>query len=100
MKKFLLGFAVCAASAFAGTMSGVVSDAHCGAKHADASKASAACVEKCVKGGADPVFVADDGKVLKIANPDTVKEHLGHKVSITGDVKDDTITVESVKMSD
>ena len=55
------------------------------------------CVKGCVKGGAAPVFVSD-GKVYKIANTDKVMDHLGHKVTINGDVKDDTITVETVSM--
>jgi hypothetical protein len=98
MKKLAITFALLSFGAYAETLTGVVSDAHCGAKHLDASKASMECAQKCVKGGAAPVFVQSDGKVLKIDNADAVKDHIGHKVEVTGDVKDDTITIASVKM--
>jgi hypothetical protein len=39
-----------------------------------------------------------EGKVLKIANPDKVKDHLGHLVVVTGKLDGDTVTIESVKM--
>ena len=44
------------------------------------------------------MFVTGD-KVIKIANQDAVKEHLGHKVTITGNLDGDTVTVDSVKMA-
>ena len=103
MKKFAISFDLGASlfsfSAFAETWSGTISDAHCGAKHADASDKSKACVESCVKGGAAPVFVSD-GKVLKISedSKDKVMAHLGHKVTLTGKLDGDTVTVDSVKM--
>ena len=97
MKKFALCLALCSVAAFADTWKGTVSDAKCGAKHADASEKSMGCVKGCVKGGVAPVFVVGD-KVLKIKNADKVMEHLGHKVSITGKLEGDTVTVDSVKM--
>jgi hypothetical protein len=98
MKKLAILITFAATAAYAATWTGTISDEHCAAKHADASEKSIACVEKCVKGGAAPVFITSDGKVLKIANADAVKEHLGHKVDLTGDLSGDTITVASVKM--
>lgn len=96
MKKvaFIALFAACA---FAGEWKGTISDAKCGAAHADASEKSMKCVNGCVKGGQKAVFVSD-GKVLQIANQDKVKEHLGHKVTLTGKLEGDTVTVESVSM--
>jgi hypothetical protein len=83
----------------AADMKGTISDSKCAAAHADASEKSMKCVQACVKGGQKPVLVTADGKVLKIANPDKVMEHLGHKVTVTGDVEGDTVTIESVSMS-
>ena len=96
MKKFAF-IALFAVSAFAADYKGTISDAKCGAAHADASEKSTACVNKCVKGGQKAVLVSD-GKVLQIANQDKVTEHLGHKVTITGKVEGDTLTVDTVKM--
>jgi Protein of unknown function (DUF5818) len=39
-----------------------------------------------------------DGKVYKIDDAAKVQDHVGHKVTITGEVKGDTIQVQEVKM--
>ena len=96
MKKFAF-VALFAVSAFAAEWKGTISDAKCGAAHADASEKSMKCVNACVKGGQKAVFVSD-GKVLQIANQDKVTEHLGHKVTLNGKLEGETITVDSVKM--
>jgi hypothetical protein len=91
-------FALAAMTAMAGEWKGTISDAKCGAKHADASEKSMNCVKGCVKGGAAAVFITEDGKVLKIENQDSVTEHLGHKVTITGKMDGDSLHVDHVKM--
>ena len=97
MKKIAI-VALFAASAFAAEWKGTISDAKCGAAHADASEKSMKCVQACVKAGQAAVFVTD-GKVLKIANQDKVAAHLGHKVTLTGKLDGDTVTVDDVKMN-
>ena len=97
MKKFAFLFSLFAASMFAAEWTGTIADSKCAAKHADASEASMKCAQKCVQGGADAVFVTE-GKVLKIANQDAVKQHIGHKVIIDGKLDGDTVTVDTVKM--
>jgi hypothetical protein len=86
-----------AVGAFAETMNGTISDEHCGAKHVNAKEADAACVKKCMDGGAAAVFVVGD-KVYKIDNQDAVKGHEGHQVTINGKVNGDSVHVDSVKM--
>jgi hypothetical protein len=58
------------------------------------------CVQKCVKDGKDAVFVTSDNKVLKIdaSSKDKIMPHLGHKVSVSGQVTGDTLKIDSVKM--
>jgi hypothetical protein len=53
-----------------------------------------------VKRGGEAVFVTADDKVLHIdkASLDKVQPHLGHKVTITGKVEGDTVTIDSIKM--
>ncbi len=99
MKKLFLVSSLFSLAAFAGEWKGVISDASCAAKHADASEKSMACAAKCIKGGAAPVFVSD-GKVYKVAEASASKviEHAGHKVMVMGSLDGDTITVDSVKM--
>ena len=97
MKKLAIAFSLCALSAFAAEFKGTISDAKCGAAHADASEKSIKCVQGCVKGGQAPVLVSE-GKVYKIADASKVKEHLGHKVVINGKLDGDTLQVDSVAM--
>jgi len=98
MKKLVIAFSLFATGMFAGEWTGTISDAKCGMAHADASEKSMKCVQSCVKGGQAAVFVTD-GKVIKIANGDSVKDHLGHKVTVTGKLDGETLTIEKVKMA-
>lgn len=86
----------CLAWAGGQTWTGVVSDSHCGAKHATASDAAAECVNKCVEGGAKYVLVAG-GKVYQLDTQEKFKSFAGKSVKVTGTMKDDSITVESVE---
>jgi len=96
MKKLMLFTAFAAVSAFAGEWTGYISDSKCGAAHSDGSEKSIACVKACVKGGQKPVFVVD-GKVIKIANPEMVKEDvLGKKVTAKGELAGETLTLSSI----
>ena len=99
MKRLAIAFALVlslfAFYAMAAEWTGYISDAKCGLK--GSSDAHAKCAENCVKGGSAAVFVSD-GKVYKVADQAKVTDHVGHKVTITGTMKGDTITVDSVKM--
>jgi len=79
------------------TVKGWVTDDKCGAKGANAK--AEACTKKCLAAGAGMVVVTDgDEKVLKVENPDALKEHEGHHVAVKGMVSGDSIKVESVSM--
>jgi hypothetical protein len=73
---------------------GVVSDSHCGMKHAEAGNEH--CVEHCVSGGASYVLVSE-GKVYQLDAQDKFKGLGGKSVRVTGDVKDDNIRVRGVE---
>jgi len=84
-------------AADAQTVNGWISDSKCGVKGANAG--AEACTKKCIAAGASPVVVTDkDQKVLTVENPDSLKEHYGHHVAVTGHIDGDKIHVESVKM--
>ncbi|MES2392898.1 MAG: hypothetical protein V4555_14730, partial [Acidobacteriota bacterium] len=72
-----------ATSAFAATWKGTISDEMCSSKHEAATDKDIACAQKCFKMGSPAVFVVG-GKVYKIGNQDSVKDHVGHKVTLTG----------------
>jgi hypothetical protein len=77
------------------TFTGTVSDEHCGVKHAKASAAAEACVEKCVSGGAKYVLVSH-GKVYQVDAQDKFQGLGGKSVKVTGSLSDSTITVAEV----
>ena len=88
------------ASFAAGTstkITGYVSDAMCGAKHAGSG---AACVKKCIAMGEKPVFVDDAKKMVwAIDNPEAVKSVYGDHVTImaTVDAAKKSVHITSVK---
>lgn len=114
MKKVILLLLACVVAlsltAFAGEkgkkkdaaaqdVAGWVSDEKCGAEGAKAEAAE--CTKKCIEGGQKMVFVTDkDKKVLHITNPEALKGHEGHHVTVNGHVDDaaGSIHVMSVKM--
>ena len=97
-----LGLTLCAAALTFGadsTLTGYISDSHCGAKGANDKHTE--CATKCVKEkGAKYVFVNDaDHKVYTIDGQDKVAEHAGHHVTVTGTVDGDNLKVSSVAMA-
>ena len=82
---------VLAHAAGSAKMTGYISDAMCGAKHAGTG---GACAKKCIEGGSDPVYVdAASKKVFKIENPEAVKGFYGAKVEITASANEDKSSV-------
>lgn len=77
------------------TITGVVSDSMCGAKHATASDDAAACVKKCEDGGSKLVVVSA-GKVYNTDDQDKLKGYEGKSVKVTGKVAGDKLTIASV----
>lgn len=84
-----------AGSAMAAEFKGFVEDTSC-AKMPE-MKGDAACAQKCIKGGSPAVLVTPDGKVYKIANQDKIVASAGMNVTVMGNLKGDTLTVDSVK---
>ena len=112
MKRVFMGLGaiglLAGLSSFAGaatmTMDGMISDSACGASHAkmieghkEAKMTERDCTLACVKAGGKFVFVSG-GKVYTVANQKlaALTDHAGETVSVTGDVKGDTITVSKV----
>lgn len=93
----LLAFAVLAfcGLSFGKTITGTVSDAHCGAKHATASADAEHCVEHCASGGSAYVLVSN-GKVYQLDSQDKFKGLGGKTVSVSGKVSGDSIKVANV----
>ncbi|HVY74644.1 MAG TPA: hypothetical protein VG890_07425 [Puia sp.] len=76
-----------------GTWTGYISDSHCGAK--GAKEGHVDCAKKCIKDGAAAVFVVGD-KVYTISDQKKASKYLGEKVTITGDMNGDAVTIEKI----
>ena len=82
------------------SMSGWISDSHCGAKGMNAGHKT--CAETCVKQNhASWVFVnSKDSKIYPIANQDAVKPDadLGHEVTVKGAMSSDgSLKIDSIQ---
>jgi hypothetical protein len=98
MKKTLSLVALAASfsfSAMAADVTGYIIDQNCASK--PAMRGNVECATKCIKGGSPAVLVTDDGKIYQIANQAKVTSQAGHKVTITGKMNGDTITVSKIK---
>lgn len=81
----------------ASTMTGVVTDEKC-AKGDMATNSD--CAKKCIEGGQKAVFVNDKDKmVYPIDNPDKIKGHEGHHVTITGTTANNAVHIDTLKMA-
>ena len=95
MKKLMIIGALASMSALAADWTGYVIDKNCASKKE--MWGNEACAQSCVKRGAPAVFVTEDGKVYSIAQQDKVKDVIGKKVTLSGTMKGDAVSVESVK---
>jgi peroxiredoxin len=97
-----LGLLASFASAGPVTLKGEISDSNCALSHQKVTQVhpslnNRSCTLACVRDGARYVFVSD-GKVFKIANQDlpALEANAGYTVQLTGDSKDDAITVSKI----
>src|SRR5579864_8728932 len=79
------------------TISGVVSDAICGAKHMMTDKSAAECARECVKKGSAFALVSGDKLYTLQGHEAELDKYAGQRVSVSGTLKGDTITVTAVK---
>src|SRR5688572_27069950 len=86
------------------TWKGTIGDSMCGVKHSadkhgDKASDHRTCVDKCISGGGEYVFLTG-GKAMKIANQsfEGLKTHAAHEVMVTGEIKDGAIVVSKIEM--
>ncbi len=105
--KTLALLTLSALSAFAGEMTGYISDEKCASGNSSAHSAKEwiqpsafeSCVQRCVKSGSAAVFVTDDNRILKIdvASMKKIETHLGHKVIVNGTAHDGVLKIDSIR---
>lgn len=77
------------------TLTGIVSDAMCGAKHSMSSMNTADCVRMCVKGGQGFALAVGD-KVYNLRGDSAeLDKYAGQKVILKGKLRGNTVSVDS-----
>jgi len=77
---------------------GYITDSKCGVR--GAHEGAGECATKCVKEGAQYVFVDDaDKKVYAIDAQDKVAAHAGHHVTVKGTVDGDTLKLTTIDIA-
>lgn len=80
------------------TFSGVVTDSHCGAKHAnDSGQNASGCTRLCVKQGAAYALVSGDNVLLLNGDATYLDKFAGQRVKIWGTLEGSEIRVDSVE---
>ena len=98
MNKAILMFALAAGlatTATAAEFKGYIINEKCSAKAG--MRGNVECANTCIKGGSPAVLVTDEGKIYKLDDQAKVLPLAGKQVTITGAMKNDTITVASIK---
>lgn len=100
---FSMGVVLLSAGVFAAeqTWTGAISDKMCGSDHKKmgGKMSDRDCTVACAKGGVSYVLVFD-GKIYELRNRDSnVKMHAGQNVTVTGELKGDTIHVAKIEMA-
>ena len=78
------------------TLTGTVTDDMCGAHHMMPGKPDATCARACVKRGAKWALQSNDKLYILSGKGSEVDALAGQKVTVTGDLKGSTLTVNSI----
>lgn len=101
MKKTLLALAfsgTMTVAAAAQSVTGVITDTMCGAKHGMMKgQPDSECTRLCVKGARD--YALYDGKTLwKLSDQKTPASFAAQRVTVTGEVNEKTMTIKVTKI--
>lgn len=95
-----LAFTIAAsAAAQPTTMTGVVSDAMCGAHHMMKDATAAQCTRVCVKQGSDFALVVGDKVYTLQGDKSQIDKYAGQSVTVKGDVTGTTLKVTALEAS-
>jgi hypothetical protein len=85
-----------ASSAAPATLTGIVSDAMCGAHHMAKDKSAAECTRECVKQGTKYALVVGKKVYTLEGHEAELDKVAGMKATVKGKVSGETVTVQSV----
>ena len=89
-------FAQTSSTPAAKTLTGVVSDSMCGAKHMAKDKSAADCTRECVKSGSDYALVVG-GKVYSLKGDKMeLDKYAGQRATVRGTLDGNNVNVQSI----
>ena len=96
---FVLLFALGTRSAFAGDLSGVITETKCGAAHKAGTDKDISCIKSCAKSGAGKLALLAGDSLYTITNPEKATGHEGQPVKVTGktDESAKTVTIDTLE---
>ena len=96
---FVLFFALGTTSAFAGDLSGVITETKCGAAHKAGTDKDISCIKSCAKSGAGKLALLAGDTLYTITNPEKATGHEGQPVKVTGKTDDSakTVTIDTLE---
>ena len=81
------------------TLTGTLTDSMCGTTHMAKDKSPAECTRMCVKDGMKYALAHDKKLYILAGHEAELAKLAGEKVTITGTISGDTVTVQSVSRS-
>jgi hypothetical protein len=85
----------------AAELTGWFTCSNCKAGNASSKVTNRECAETCIKGGADAMFVTENGhKLFKVADKKLALSNIKTKVKVSGNVQGDALTVTKVEKAD
>jgi hypothetical protein len=78
------------------TVTGMISDDMCKQKHMRPGHSDADCTRVCVKSGSKYALVAGDKIFILKGDAKQIEKYAGKKVSVTGEVAGNSLTVASI----
>ena len=101
MTLFVLSFALVATAAFAGDLTGVITETKCGAAHKAGTEKDISCIKSCAKSGAGKLALLAGDTLYTITNPEKATGHEGHTVNVTGKTDENakTVTIDTLEMA-
>ena len=78
------------------TLTGVVSDSMCGAKHMAKNKTPAECTRECVKAGSDYALVVGKEVYVLKGEQAAIDKFAGERATVKGVVSGNVVTVQSI----
>jgi hypothetical protein len=80
-------------------LTGIISDAMCGAKHSMTNMSAADCTRMCAKGGQGFVLVVGDKTYTLRGDSADLDKYAAQKVTVKGKLKGNTVAVDSVALA-